>query len=476
MFDEKFTHLIAAKSSRPRRLVGLTADGLKAWSRAASASHRQWVKAAGFKAQAGSVCVLPEAKGGPKTALCGLGDDAASRQWDWAQAVGQLPAGDYRVSVGADANEPDRDEAARAMLGRLLSGYRFDRFKKNGGNRDGAVRLVWPANADRAGVLRTARGVWTVRDLVNLPAGDLGPSELASAARKIAGRFKAKTRVVVGDKLLSGNWPAVHAVGRASDDAPRLIDIRWGNARHPKVTLVGKGVCFDTGGLDVKSATGMKLMKKDMGGAAHVLALGAMIMDAKLPVRLRVLVPAVENAIAGNAMRPLDVVPTRAGLTIEIGHTDAEGRVILADALYEAATEKPALVIDCATLTGAARVALGTEVPALFTNDDELAAGLLLASGETGDPLWRLPLYDGYDRLVDGKVADVTNSPEGGYGGAITAALFLQRFVSAAETPTPSWAHLDMMAWNTSGKPGRPEGGEAMALRAMFAYLSDRFG
>ncbi|MEK9725322.1 MAG: leucyl aminopeptidase family protein, partial [Rhodospirillaceae bacterium] len=311
-----------------------------------------------------------------------------------------------------------------------------------------------------------------IRDLINTPAVDMGPDGLAAAAAKVAKAHRARIKVIVGNDLLKKNYPAVHAVGRAHDRAPRLIDITWGNARAPKVTLVGKGVCFDTGGLDIKSAAGMRLMKKDMGGAAHVLGAAAWIMAAKLKVRLRVLIPAVENSIAGNAMRPGDVVPTRKGLTIEIGNTDAEGRVILSDALAEAAIEKPELIVDFATLTGAARVALGPELPALFCTDDRLADDLLAAGTAATDPFWRMPLWAGYDRLVDGKVADVNNAPEGGHGGAITAALFLQRFVE----PDVPWAHIDLMAWNGSNRPGRPEGGEAMGLRALCGMLANRYG
>lgn len=489
MFDARFSHLVTAKAAKPVRLLALEADDLARWTKDASAAWKTWVKAAGFTAQAGTWCALPEDDGGVRTILAGLGGEPVDRLWDWAKVFEQLPAGDY-APLAADGQPLGRAEADRALLGRLLGGYRFSHYKsaaRAGGGADKRARIVVPKNAERAAIERAAQGIWLVRDLVNEPAGSLGPSALAAAARKIAKRFKARCSVIVGGDLLKKNYPAIHAVGRASSDAPRLIDLRWGDTRHPKVTLVGKGVCFDSGGLDVKSAAGMKLMKKDMGGAAHVLALGAMIMDAKLPVRLRVLVPAVENAIAGNAMRPLDVVETRAGLTIEIGHTDAEGRVILADAISEAVGEAPEMLIDCATLTGAARVALGTEIPALFCNDDDLAAALLLASGETADPLWRMPLWQGYGRLVDGKVADVTNAPEGGYGGAITAALFLERFVNKPAPgskagraggkdfkPVP-WAHLDMMAWNVSSRPGRPEGGEAMGLRALYACIRDRF-
>ena len=301
---------------------------------------------------------------------------------------------------------------------------------------------------------------------------DMGPDGLAAAAEDLARDHGAEITVVVGDDLLERNFPAVHAVGRAHDRAPRLIDLRWGDPAAPKVTLVGKGVCFDTGGLDIKSAAGMKLMKKDMGGGAHVLGVAKMVMAAALPVRLRVLVPAVENSIAGNAMRPGDIVATRKGLSIEINNTDAEGRVILADALTEAAAETPDLIVDFATLTGAARVALGTDLPALYCNDEALAADILGAAEASDDPLWRMPLWAGYEEKVDAKVGDVDNAPEGGYGGSITAALFLQRFV-ADGVP---WAHLDLMAWNLSTRAGRPEGGEAMGMRAVYQMLRNRYG
>lgn len=479
MFNASFSHLITTKAARPVTVVALQGEDFEAWKKKAAASHRSWIKSAGFTASAGSICVLSEGDGAAKTVLAGLGDNATDRIWEWARIFDSLPAGTYALAT-VRGDMVDADEANRAVLGRLLSGYVFDRYKrgaKSGGARKTA-RLVVPKSADRKAAERIAQGVWAVRDLVNEPAGTLGPTALTAAARKLASRFKARCSVIVGKDLLRKNFPAVHAVGRASTDAPRLIDIRWGSAKHPKVTLVGKGVTFDTGGLDIKSAAGMKYMKKDMGGAAHVLALAGMIMDAKLPVRLRVLVPAVENAIAGNAMRPLDVVPTRSGLSIEIGNTDAEGRVIMSDAITEAIAERPEVLIDCATLTGAARVALGTEVPALFCNDDQLAADLLLASAETGDALWRMPLWQPYNRFVDGKVADITNAPDTGYGGAITAALFLERFVNetgkSGLSPTP-WAHIDMMAYNQSSRPGRPEGGEAMGLRAMFSCLENRF-
>ncbi|MFC1673805.1 M17 family metallopeptidase [Pseudomonadota bacterium] len=312
-----------------------------------------------------------------------------------------------------------------------------------------------------------------MRDLINTPASDLGPAELAKAARDLAEASGASYNEVVGVDLIRENFPAVYAVGRGAEEsrAPRLIDITWGREDAPKVTLVGKGVCFDSGGLDIKPAGAMKLMKKDMGGAAQVLGIASMVMAAGLDVRLRVIVAAVENSVSSKAMRPLDVVATRKGLSIEIGHTDAEGRVILSDALTLASEDNPDLVIDFATLTGAARVALGTELPALFSNDDDLARGILDAGKAQADPMWQLPLWQPYKKQTKGKLADLSNSTEGPYAGAITAALFLEDFVAK----DVAWAHIDVMAFNTASRPGHPEGGEAMGVRAVFAMLRERY-
>ncbi|MBF0248318.1 MAG: leucyl aminopeptidase family protein, partial [Alphaproteobacteria bacterium] len=312
-----------------------------------------------------------------------------------------------------------------------------------------------------------------VRDLINTPASDLGPAELAVAIKELAGASGAQFREVVGVDLIREDFPAVYAVGRGAEDAraPRLVDFTWGRDDAPRVTLVGKGVTFDSGGLDIKPASAMKLMKKDMGGAAHALGVASMVMAANLDVRLRVIVAAVENSVSGSAMRPLDVVATRKGVSVEIGHTDAEGRVILSDALALASEDQPDVIIDFATLTGAARVALGTDLPALFCNDDALAAALLAAGARTADPLWRMPLWKGYKPQIKSSVADIKNDTDSPYGGAITAALFLEEFV----TPGTAWAHIDLMAWNTASQPGRPEGGEAMTLRAVFAMLAERF-
>ena len=310
-----------------------------------------------------------------------------------------------------------------------------------------------------------------MRDLVNTPAEDMGPAELAEAARKVAKAGGAKFSTIVGPALLKRNYPCIHIVGRASSRPPRLIDLRWGR-RGPKVTLVGKGVCFDSGGLDLKTANYMQLMKKDMGGAAHVLGLAQMIMAAGLELRLRVLIPAVENSVSANAYRPLDIVRSRKGLTVEIGNTDAEGRVILCDALAEADTEKPDLLIDIATLTGAARVALGPDLPALFANDDLVAEAVLKHGKAVEDPLWRLPLHKPYRKLIDSKVADINNAGDSPFAGAITAALFLADFVD----PATHWLHLDVMAWNPTARPGRPVGAEAVAIRALYALIADQAG
>jgi leucyl aminopeptidase len=311
-----------------------------------------------------------------------------------------------------------------------------------------------------------------VRDLINTPAEEMGPAELALAAEQLAAEHGARCTVLVGDELLKNNYPMIHAVGRGSARAPRLIDIVWGDPKAPKLTLVGKGVCFDSGGLDLKTAQGMRMMKKDMGGSATVLGLASAIMDAGLPVRLRVLVPAVENFVSATSYRPLDVIRTRKGLTVEIGNTDAEGRLILCDALAEADSEHPALIIDMATLTGAARVALGPELPALFVNDDATATALLDAGSAENDPFWRMPLWKPYRKLIDSKVADLNNVSESGFAGAVIAALYLAEFVS----PSTPWAHIDTYAWNATSRPGRPEGAEALGLRALYAAIQRRFG
>ncbi|NQW00831.1 MAG: leucyl aminopeptidase family protein [Rhodospirillales bacterium] len=433
------------------------------WSAGLSTAQRAWVRTNGFAAGSSQAFALPGADGSVASYVF-LVDDGATL-WDWAQLPGNLPSGSYRIiEDGLSAENLDK-----AALAWGLATYLFDRYRHA---ELVPPCLVFPKGCNRARVEATVVNTYRVRNLITTPANDLGPEELAAAAEELALEQGAAYTVIVGDDLLTHNYPAIHAVGRAHDRAPRLIDMRWGDSSARRLTLVGKGVCFDTGGLDLKPASGMELMKKDMGGAANVLGLAGMIMAAKLPVCLRVLIPAVENSVSANAMRPGDVLQTRKGLTIEIGNTDAEGRVILADALAEAASERPEVIIDFATLTGAARTALGTDIPALFCNNDTLAAEILAASEAVEDPLWRMPLWPGYQKLIRGKIADITNSPAGRFGGAITAALFLERFVDA----DIAWAHIDLMAWNPSASPGRPEGGEAMGMRAVFASLATRFG
>jgi leucyl aminopeptidase len=436
---------------------------LPAWLDAAAERERGWLSATGFTGDAGKVALIPGGGGELGRVVVGLGDNDPAI-WALGALPEALPAGNYRLETLPECGDP-----TRMALGWALGTYTFTRYRDKKPN---GTNLTWPKGADRGEVERLAGGIFLARDLSNTPASDLGPEEFAAKAVEVAETAGARCRTFVGDALLAENYPTIHAVGRASTRAPRLVDFSWGKENAPKLTLVGKGVCFDTGGLDLKPASGMKMMKKDMSGAAIVLGLAQAIMEAKLPVRLRVLLPMVENSVSGNAMRPLDIVRTRKGLTVEIGNTDAEGRLILCDALAEACTEKPEMLIDIATLTGAARVALGPELPALFCNNDALAAGLLEAGKAEDDPLWRMPLWQPYRKLLDSKIADLNNVSDGPHAGAITAALYLQAFVE----PEIPWAHIDVMAWNTRARPGRPEGAEAQTLRALYAHIGKRFG
>ena len=447
-------------------MVGLTKDRLPAWLAEAPERERNWLTATGFGATAGKLALVPGENGRLARAVVGFAANGESGAGMWALAglPDTLPEGSYRLETVPEGTDP-----THLALGWALATYAFTRYRAK---KATATALVWPEGANRALVKRLAGAVFLARDLANTPAGDLGPAELAAEAVRVAKVAGARHRVTVGDELLAENYPTIHAVGRAAAQAPRLVDIVWGEASAPKVTLVGKGVCFDTGGLDLKTASGMRLMKKDMAGAAIILGLAQAIMDAGLPVRLRVLLPLVENAVSGNAVHPMDIVRTRKGLTVEIGNTDAEGRLILCDALAEASTEKPDLLVDMATLTGAARVALGPELAALFCNDDKLAAALLDAADAEEDPMWRMPLWRPYRKMIDSKIADLNNVSEGPHAGAITAALYLQEFVE----PGIPWAHLDVMAWNPQSRPGRPEGAEATALRALYAHIAARFG
>jgi leucyl aminopeptidase len=433
-------------------------------SAALPARAQAFAAANDFTAKPGALLVLPSDDGAIAGVLFGLEDDGARTRdlFRPGQLPGLLPRGVYRF-----ANAPH--DTRLAVLAFALGSYRFGRYRKN---EAPDVRLVPPDDVDIADISRMADAAALARDLINTPSNDMGPEQLAQAAQDLASRFGADFTCITGDDLVTQNFPLVHAVGMASPRAPRLIDFTWGDPAHPKVTLVGKGVCFDTGGLDLKPSSGMLIMKKDMGGAANVLALALMVMDAGLKIRLRVLIPAVENAVAGNAFRPLDIFTSRKGPTVEIGNTDAEGRLVLADALAYADEEAPDLLVDLGTLTGAARVALGPDLPPYYTNDETLAQDIARCATEQNDPLWRLPLWTPYDAWLDSKVADINNAPSGGFAGSITCALFLQRFVDAAK----SWLHVDIYGWTPSAKPARPEGGECQAARAIYALLSQRYG
>ena len=443
------------KTTLPVHLVAkdrLDAAGL-------ASSSLAWARANGFSGQAGRTLILPGENGGLAGALFGTGDG------EGALAIGALaralPAGDWHFA--STLAEPEI-----AAIALALGGYVFTRYGKKPGK---TLRFSLPPGAEAAYVRRIADGVFLTRDLVNTPTSDMGPDELEKAVRTLAGTYKAEVSVTRGDDLLKNNFPMIHAVGRASVGAPRLIDMIWGPESAPKVTLVGKGVCFDTGGLDIKPSSGMLLMKKDMGGAANVLGLASMIMAAGLKVRLRVLIPAVENSIAGNAFRPGDVLVSRKGITVEIGNTDAEGRLVLADALALADDDEPQLLIDMATLTGAARVALGPDLPPFYTGDEALASDLAAASVAVEDPLWRMPLWKPYGAKLSSKIADINNVTSDSFAGSITAALFLKRFVEK----TTAWAHFDIFAWNPSDRPYGLAGGEAQGIRALERVISKRY-
>ncbi len=437
--------------------------GFDAWRGAQDDRISAWIDATGFKAKPGRHLLLPDDEGGIRGVLAIAKPE--DRLWGLSGLPSTLPTGAYKLAETTDL------DTTQCAIGWALGAYDFDRYRSSEETNDDRSALVIPETADAPLVDRTVQAVTLVRDLVNTPAADLGPPELAERAADLAAEYKADYRQVVGEALLDENYPMIHAVGRAAAKPPRLIDIGWGEPDAPKVTLVGKGVCFDTGGLDLKPASAMRLMKKDMGGAATVLGLARMIMDAGLGVRLRVLIPAVENNVSGGAFRPGDVLSSRKGLSVEIGNTDAEGRLVLADALAEGDSEAPELMIDCATLTGAARVALGPDLPAMFTDDDALAAALADRAADYQDPIWRLPLHPGYRELLDSKIADLNNAPDSPFAGAVTAALFLQRFVEQAK----AWVHFDLFAWNAKARPGRPIGGEAMAMRALYHELAARY-
>ncbi|MFM7396499.1 MAG: leucyl aminopeptidase family protein [Gammaproteobacteria bacterium] len=430
-----------------------------------------WLNQHGFAAERHRITTIPGTNGEISGAVVGLGPLADWSQLAWWHVSGlidRLPARDFHI-------EGELPSAAlhQISIGWLHGGYRLTRYKSTSPqSQSPKARLVLPAAIDSSSVLRQAKASAWARDLINAPANELGPAELASMAADLAREHAAEFRCLEGDDLLANNFPLIHAVGRASTRAPRLIDLRWGDPRHPTVTLVGKGVCFDTGGLDIKHSAGMALMKKDMGGAAIVLALASSLMTRRAPIRLRVLIPAVENSIAGAAYRPGDVVRSRRGLTVEIGNTDAEGRLILADALTEADGERPALLLDFSTLTGAARVALGPELPAVFGTDPDLVEQIRRCGEQEADPVWPMPLWDPYDDELASRIADLNNVSSSSFAGAIFGALFLRRFVSS----TRAWAHFDLYAWNARERPGRPVGAEAQCLRLADRLILERFG
>ena len=420
---------------------------------------RHWARAHDFTGTSGSCLHIPNGEGGVEEVV--LGSNPGDDGFNLARVCSQLPPGTYTFH-GSKSEIPKFVELAWC-----LEAYNFDRYKARAPK---FPRLVCSSHVGYEEVIRLVTATYLVRDLINTPSNDFGPDELEFSARKVASLHKAKLTVISGAALKHG-FPMIHDVGKASPRQPRLIDFSWGSTRAPKVTLVGKGVCFDTGGLDIKAASGMALMKKDMGGAANVLGLAQMIMEAKLPVRLRVLIPAVENSIAGNAFRPGDILKSRKGLTVEIGNTDAEGRLILADALALADEEAPDLLIDMATLTGSARVALGPDLPPYYTSDEGLAADVARHAAEQRDYLWRMPFWEPYNSLFESSVADMNNSADSSFAGSITAALFLKRFVEKAK----SYLHLDIYGWTPSAKPGSPKGGEAQGIRALFSLIAERY-
>jgi leucyl aminopeptidase len=453
-------------SSRPIWLV--TESSLESWRGGLPAVAGNWVRSAGFAAERHRVVLLPGPDGAVAGAALGLGGVQGLQDitpWATAGLPGKLPQGHWHV-----ASELPPGAATRVLLGWMIGRYRFDRYRTGNQGALRSVALAVPAGADADWARRAAEGDALARDLINTPAADMGTEELASAAAQLATRHGGQFSQVVGDALLEQRLTAIHTVGRAGPQPPRLLDLNWGEPGRPRVTLVGKGVCFDTGGLDLKQATAMALMKKDMGGAACVLGLAHMVMDAKLPVCLRVLIPAVENSVASQAFRPGDVIRTRKGITVEVGNTDAEGRLVLADALALADEQQPDLLVDMATLTGAARVALGPELPAMFSNDDALAGALRAASAAEADPLWHMPLWTGYEEDISSKVADINNISGSTFAGSIIGGLFLRRFVS----PGTPWLHLDLYGWNPKDRPGRPVGAEAQSLRAVYRLIKDR--
>jgi leucyl aminopeptidase len=454
--------LVADRGQKARAIHIVDKDSFAGWAKSRSAEDRALLEAHRFDGKTGFASVLLP-RGGDFEVVTTVSDAAALSPWCLAKLPDTLPEGEYRLAQG---------EPGKAALGWLLAQHRFDAFRKKKDSEAGPRILVTGEAARIDATVQLAEATALVRDLVNTPAGDLGPAELEQAVRDRVAGVGAEVRVTSGDALAEG-YPLVMAVGAAAsrERAPRLVEAQWGDPKHPLVAIIGKGVCFDSGGLDLKPASGMRLMKKDMGGAAHALSLFSLVAAERLPVRLHLLIPAVENAVSAAALRPGDIVKSRLGLQVEIDNTDAEGRLILADALARAAEEKPELIIDFATLTGAARIALGPDLPALFANSDDLLEDIEAAATEVEDPLWRMPLWDGYEDMLKSDIADIANATGSSMAGCVTAALFLRRFVPK-ET---AWAHLDTFAWRPKAKPGRPKGGDALGLRAAFELLSRRY-
>lgn len=447
-------------------LVIIEKSGYQAWLNSQTEQSQTWLSNTQFSGK--GLALIPNfgtgEEGKLSQALFVVTD--ASDFFACGDLIKQLPQGQYLLQAEPEHVEP-------ISFGWLVGAYQYDRYISNKSDKKLASLALTDVEGnadivDRA--IKFAEATALTRDLVNTPAADMMPVDIAQTALELAEKFDGKVKQIIGDELLVQNYPTIHAVGRASVHTPRLVDLTWGDSNNPQVTLVGKGVCFDSGGLDMKPAAGMRNMKKDMGGAAHVLGLAQLIMAHNLPINLRVLIPAVENAVSSNALRPGDVVTTRKGLTVEIHNTDAEGRLVLCDALAEAENDEPELIIDFATLTGAMRVALGTELPGFFSTSDDVATGITLAGSKISDPVWRMPLYSPYDNMFDSTIADMTNCPTQPFGGAITAALYLQRFVEKTD-----WVHFDVMAFNIRHLSGRPVGGEAFGIRAVFDYLAARF-
>ena len=459
-----FAALIQADRGQAAKTIHVVdSDSFDSWAKSQSEARQAMLKAISFDAKSVFQFAILPGDGGTFEVVTTVAKVGALSPWCLARLGEALPAGSYRLA--------ERGPGA-AALGWLLAQHRFDRYRTTPDTAPGPRVLLTAEPATINRTVREAQATALVRDLVDTPASDLGPAELEAAVRALGEDSGGKVEVTYGDALDTG-FPMIAAVGRgaARDRAPRLLELSWGRDTDPRVAIVGKGVCFDSGGLDIKPASGMRLMKKDMGGAAHALALAQLIIAERLPVRLHLLIPAVENSVSATAFRPGDVITSRRGLTVEIDNTDAEGRLVLGDALTRAGEENPVLIIDFATLTGAARIALGPDLPALFANDEELAAQLLAAADTSADPLWRMPLWDGYDEMLKSGLADLSNAADSPMAGSVTAALFLRRFVPEGV----AWAHLDTFAWRSAARPGRPKGGDALGLRAIFAALEGRF-